>query len=722
MPRTFTLALLLCLASPAHGDPDYLNQLPTGDRWIAHLNNDLLPFWSLPAALGNPIGEFPSTRCDDGSLLDFKNPCAPIAGNSYLMLPARYLVPESRQTFGYGVAYHLTGDPKYLNWMKAGVQYIRTHMIDPAGGMFTLQDLNTGTWGPPLQLRDPQQLGYGLLGLAFYYYLTRDDQVLPDILALKRYILDRYYNPSIGTMQWLLQSNGAQRFDAKYLVADLDQMNTYLVLLAPILPEPYQSEWKQSLTLLSRSMLGTFYSPSDNLLFTQADTPQQTNLAYTGVDFGHTSKGLWMMRFTGILTADQGLTAFATAAARRHLDRAYLPEDGSWAQGILPGGVIDKDKNWWVYAELDQLANTLASSTDLSAGQYLPQTATYWFQYFVDHQYGDVWNGVTYGTNAPQRGYPKAWQWKSAYHDFEHALVGYIGGQWLHGQPATLHYAFTRSVDPAAIHPYYFSADTAIITSTTDSAGTQYQAVVFRPPDLPVVPAVTAASTASFLNVPLAAGSMASAFGSRLAGSTAQPDTTDLPFNLGGSTISVQDYSGASLPAPLYFVSPGQINFVVPAAAKPGPATFTITSSDGTHSTFTAQISPVSPAIFQLNSVSALAAATVVRVQGGKQTVEPVYQLDASGNPVSRPIDLSPATDQAYLSIYATGIHNAQNITATAGGLTVPVLYTGPQGSWPGLDQVNIGPLPRALAGRGRVNIVVAADGQTANPVAIAVK
>ena len=259
MKRVFRSFIVLFLA--AHlarvraADSSYLNSLPSGDRWLLHMNQDLLPFWTMPAALGNPLGEFPSTRCDDGSLLDFKNPCPIIAGNAYLMTPALYLVALSRQTYGYGVAYHLTGDPKYLGYMKAGIDYIRQHTIDPSGGMFTMKDLAAGKWGPQRELRNAQELGYGLLGLAFYYYLTRDAAVLQDILNLKNYIFDNYYNQSLGTMQWQLQSGGGALFNQKYLVADLDQMNTYLVLLTPTLPEPYQSQWKQTLAQDSHSIL-----------------------------------------------------------------------------------------------------------------------------------------------------------------------------------------------------------------------------------------------------------------------------------------------------------------------------------------------------------------------------------------------------------------------------------------------------------------------------------
>jgi hypothetical protein len=50
-----------------------LDLLPTGKEWITHIQNDLLPFWTTPAALGNPIGNFPTFRADDGSVIDINN-------------------------------------------------------------------------------------------------------------------------------------------------------------------------------------------------------------------------------------------------------------------------------------------------------------------------------------------------------------------------------------------------------------------------------------------------------------------------------------------------------------------------------------------------------------------------------------------------------------------------------------------------------------------------
>ena len=691
------LTVAVGLATPA--DNSYLANLPTGDRWLAHLNDDLLPFWTMPPALGDPLGSFPSTRCDDGSLLDFNNPCPPIAGNGYLMTPAQYLVPLSRQTYGYGIAYHLTGNQTYLSYMKAGIDYLRQNLLDPNGGMFEAKDLTAGTWGPDIRYRDPQQLGYGLLGMAFYYYLTRDQTVLPDILAVKNYIFDNYYNQSLGTVQWLLADNDGTSAQSRQLVADLDQMNTYLVLLTPILPEPYQTEWKQTLALDAHAIVGTFYSPGDNLFFLQADTPQDTDLTYTGVDVGHSSKALWMIRWAGLLTGDQGLVAFAEANGRRLLDRAYIPESdgsGSWAGGVQAGGAIDPNKTWWVYDELDQLSGSLALA-DVAAGQYLPQTTAYWFNYFVDHQYGEVWNGVNYPDNTPQRDYPKAWQWKSAYHDFEHTLVGYITSQWLLGQPATLYYAFNGTVNPDDIHPYYFS-------STVDAI--DGDAVTFHPATIGSAPAVGVTSAASYLKTPLAADSIATAW------------SGGLPA---GATVSVTDAAGTSRPAQVFYSSTSQVNFLIPAGTAPGTATVNISAADGTAATAgSAQVANIGPGIFQLNS-TALAAAIVARVApDGSQTIEPVYQLDASNNVVPLPIGL--ASGSVYLTLFGTGLRHAQTASVTVGGQSVPLLYWGAQGTYAGLDQINVGPLPASLAGRGRVNIILSADGQTANPVLVAVE
>ena len=666
--------------------PAYVSQLPTGADWAAHLKNDLMPFYSTPDALGNPIGEFPSTRCDDGSALNFKMPCAPIAGNYYLMSPNWYLVPMSRQIYGYGVAFHMTGDVRYLNWVKAGVDVIRAQFIDRTnGGMYLQMDLNSKKWSPDAAFRDPQQLGYGLLGMAFYYYLTRDATILPDIIAMQRYIYASYWNPSLGSMQWMLKSQGSSAFDQLQLTACLDQMNTYLVLLAPIVPEPYRTEMKNEMQVLVKAMISIFYSPVANLYFTSSNTPSDTDSQKTGVDVGHTSKAFWMSRFAGLINGDANLVAWSEANARRHLARCWIDSDGSWAGGVVPGGDLDLNKNWWVYSELDQLSGTL-SLQNSADGKYLPRSAAYWFTYFVDHQYGDVWNGVTYGTNAPQKDFPKAWQWKNAYHAFEHALVSYITAQQLRQASFPLYFAFTQAVPASMVSPYYLTADVDRI----DTIGTNLQRVAFIGRAVYETP-LRAVSAASFLAAPLASSSIGTVFGN----------------NFAQASISITDRAGVLRPAVVIGSAATQVNFVLPPQLASGPATITVTLQSGAAVSALTMIAPVSPAVFQFDASTATVAANVVRVgANGTQSVEPI------GNGIS----FGAASDQVFLAIYGSGIRGAATVTATVRGQGIPVLYAGPQGI-AGLDQVNIGPLPRSLAGLGRLTILLTADGLTANAV-----
>jgi len=227
--------------------------------------------------------------------------------------------------------------------------------------------------------------------------------------------------------------------------------------------------------------------------------------------------------------------------------------------------------------------------------------------------------------------------------------------------------------------------------------------VTFQPVTVGSAPPVAATSAASLLGGPLAAGSIATLW------------STGLP----AGPVSVADANGVSRPAQVFYTSPSQIDFQIPPGTPPGPATIKVVSPDGNSASANAAIASVSPGIFQMNATD-LAAAYVVRVMADQsQKIGAVYQVDASNNVTPLPLSVAPANGAVYLAVFGTGFHNAHNIAATVGSQAVPVTWFDPKGTATGLDQVNIGPLPISLAGWGRVNIIVTADGQTANPVEV---
>ena len=104
----------------------------------------------------------------------------------------------------------------------------------------------------------------------------------------------------------------------------------------------------------------------------------------------------------------------------------------------------------------------------------------------------------------------------------------------------------------------------------------------------------------------------------------------------------------------------------------------------------------------------------------GSQTVANAAVFNSGSNTFTpNPINLGGAGDQVYLVLYGTGIRHAGTVTATVNGVSVPVVYFGAQGSYPGMDQINLGPLPASLVGAGPVNLVITVDGQSANTVAV---
>lgn len=288
---------------------------------------------------------------------------------------------------------------------------------------------------------------------------------------------------------------------------------------------------------------------------------------------------------------------------------------------------------------------------------------------------------------------------------------------------------FLPIADPGTsgtLYGYFFNNNT--IAKSTDGAATFTTTIVVRTGNstnnvhqLAVPSRVGNVSAASFRSGPVTAESIVTAVGFNLATGSLANSSDQVPTNLLGTTVTVIDSTGTSRLAPLFFVSAGQVNYEVPEGTAPGIAHIVIQNGSGFTVSAPLGITSVSPGIFELNG-SHLAAAYALRVRGSSQTYENVYQVDSSNAVIPNPVDLGPDGDQVYLLLFGTGLRAATQFTVTIGGVSVPVLSGGAQGQFIGEDQVNIGPLPRSLAGRGSVDLILNADGKTANLTSLTFK
>jgi uncharacterized protein (TIGR03437 family) len=234
-------------------------------------------------------------------------------------------------------------------------------------------------------------------------------------------------------------------------------------------------------------------------------------------------------------------------------------------------------------------------------------------------------------------------------------------------------------------------------------------------------------SAASFDGTLLAPESIASAFGSNLAMTSQSAITTPLPISIAGTSVRIKDGANIDHSAKLFFVSPMQVNYLIPAGIAPGPATVTLTSGDGSTAAGMVQIANVAPGLFSANADGrGVAAAYILRApNNSSQVSEPISVWDAELNRfIAKPIDLRAVGEQVYLVLFGTGIRyhsGLSSLTVQIGGLNTMVLYAGPQNGYTGLDQVNL-LLPPQLAGRGEVDVVLTADGRTTNTVRVSFK
>jgi uncharacterized protein (TIGR03437 family) len=235
-------------------------------------------------------------------------------------------------------------------------------------------------------------------------------------------------------------------------------------------------------------------------------------------------------------------------------------------------------------------------------------------------------------------------------------------------------------------------------------------------------PLATVVSAANSTGGAIAPGSLATAYGSDLAKGTPGATSSPLPTSFEGTSIAIVDSAGTSWPAPLIYVSKGQVNFYVPSGVATGRTQINVTSGDGTQSFGSAQVVSVAPGIFTLNSANLAAAVGILETANGTQTPIQVYKVNSAGAVIANPINLGSASDQVYLELYGTGIQAAgtSNVEVTVGGTKVPVQYAG-KSSFEGEDQVNI-LLPHSLAGAGNVTVQVTASGIAANPVQITIQ
>ncbi len=258
-------------------------------------------------------------------------------------------------------------------------------------------------------------------------------------------------------------------------------------------------------------------------------------------------------------------------------------------------------------------------------------------------------------------------------------------------------------------------------SGTVYVADTQNETIRLLTPVPFSVGAVT--NAASSLSGPIAPGEVVAIYGAGLGPSTLTGYTPGSNGYIGTSLAGVQ-VTFNNAPAPLLYVSAGQIGAIVPYAMQnAGTAQVAVTYNGSTSVAFAAPVESTAPGIFTANTTGAGQAAAV--------------NQNGTLNSAS-----SPASIGSYISLYGTGegatTPNGVDgkpaplaapfpqpqapVTVTIGGKSAPVSYAGgAPGEVAGLLQVNA-QIPAGIQTGNAVPVVITIGGVVSQTATIAVQ
>lgn len=419
------------------------------ERWVSHWVEDIAPFWTMEAALGSPVGNFPTNRGMNGQVV------APTTRRPRMI---------SRQVFAYAAGYLMTGDEALLGLAEAGVRWLRERAIDPDKGS-CFPELDNG--GRPIDgVRTAQDHAYCMLGLAAWFYVTRDPEAEAALVRGREELFDPalFWDAASGRVRDALDASMTSEVDLEgdggwELVAQLDPVNAFLLLTQPVMSEASErARFLEDLERLARVLVDHFHE--DGMFWGVHNAIGRYRSKH--VDFGHAMKSVWMVREIDKRLPDHPFRELVEATARDLVARAFDEEHGRWSKRPTSASAVEYGSDWWQYAEADQLAATL----DLVDGRYdalLASTQASWLEDYVDRVYdsGEVIPGIT-REGEPVWSWPpgdtaKCNIWKNGYHTSEHALVMAITGAQRAGEEVVLHFAVpAEEVATFTATPYIF--------------------------------------------------------------------------------------------------------------------------------------------------------------------------------------------------------------------------------------------------------------------------
>ena len=337
----------------------------------------------------------------------------------------------SRQIFGFTSAYLMSGNETYLRTAREGVEYLLKQAWDQNyGGWYDLLDQSGD---PKVTTKSvPNQL-YTNVGLALYYFATKDENVLSHIKESVRIQKEFAFDNRNGGYFQVLNSDLSVADSSKGKHSHYGYTSSLLINLMMITRESKIQDFAEELMQISFNHLTdstygwfTGFPASGNISWKMS--PRLVNDREVVSAGAQLTASLALLRLAE-LTGKEIYREKGINLSRQVMSAAYDSTRGCWYDVFErkpPYAIEDTSSvTWWLqsYGMLIQLHlyNLTGERHYLESYRKM---ASFWDNYFVDRKYGGVYLSVSPSGSPFIDG--KAAAWKASYHEMENALLNYF--------------------------------------------------------------------------------------------------------------------------------------------------------------------------------------------------------------------------------------------------------------------------------------------------------
>ncbi len=356
-----------------------------------------------------------------------------------------------RQIYGFSCAYLLSGNETYLLSAKEGAEYLLNHAWDEQyGGWYDLLDENGN---PKVSTKTVANELYTNVGLAEYYFVTGDKQVLEKVLESVK-IRQTYARDEVngGYFQALNRdlsvADSSKSKHSHYGYTSSLLLNLMLFTGDDVIAEYAEELMNISIAEMTDSLFGWFNG------FPSPDNVQWKPVPKIFMDREVISAGaqltacLSLMRLSEI-TGKKMYGERGVNLAKQVMNSSYDPFRGLWFDMIYredPTFRADNSVVWWWLQSygMFSMIHLCHLTGDDSYLESFCRMAAVWSEYFIDNEYGGAFIGIT--PSGEVKNTQKASAWKSSYHEMETSLLNYLYlNLYVNRKEVTLHFNITES-------------------------------------------------------------------------------------------------------------------------------------------------------------------------------------------------------------------------------------------------------------------------------------